>query len=173
MTPEQLRQVMPYAKDRAELYATPLADACQEFSINTPQREAAFIAQVAHESGELLYTREIASGAAYEGRRDLGNLQAGDGVRFKGRGLIQITGRFNYALCASVIGLDLIANPLLLEVLPGATRSAGWYWKRHGLNKLADVDDLTEITRRINGGLTHLDDRRMYWQRARRALEIA
>lgn len=173
MTPEQLRQVMPYARDRADLYAIPLADACQEFGINTPQREAAFIAQVAHESGELLYTREIASGTAYEGRRDLGNVQAGDGPRFKGRGLLQITGRFNYALCGAALELDLTQTPQLLEMIPGCTRSAAWFWKRHGLNKFADVDDIEGITRRINGGLTHIDDRRMYWQRAREAWGIA
>jgi putative chitinase len=172
VTPDQLRELLPFARQRAEYFAGPLELTCKEFEINTRAREAAFLAQIAQESGELRYTRELASGAAYEGRADLGNTQPGDGVRYKGRGLIQVTGRANYAECGKALALDLINCPELLEVLPAAARSAGWFWKSRGLNELADVDDFDRITRRINGGLTHIDERRVYWRRAKRILGI-
>ena len=99
ITGAQLQSIMPFAKARIPSFVAPLNAAMYEFHINSPLRQAAFIAQIAHESGELRYVKEIASGAAYEGRKDLGNTQPGDGMRYKGRGLIQITGRNNYAEC--------------------------------------------------------------------------
>lgn len=168
----QLAAIMPYAGERISAFIQPLNDAMDEAVITTPGRRAAFLAQVAHESGELRYTREIADGTAYELRADLGNTEPGDGPRFKGRGLLQVTGRANYLACGEVLGLDLIANPALLEVPAGACRSAAWFWRTHGLNEAADGDKFGAITRTINGGYKALDERIAYWLRARRVLGI-
>ena len=159
MTPADLLQIMPYAKSRINTFAAPLNAAMMEFNISTKARQASFLAQVGHESGQLRYVRELASGAAYEGRTDLGNTQPGDGVRYRGRGLIQITGRANYQACGVALGVDLIANPELLESPAPACRSAAWFWRSHGLNELADAGDQTKVTRRINGGTNGLADR--------------
>jgi putative chitinase len=172
MNAEQLRAVMPYSAGRVDIFVQPLSAAMQEFGIVTARRQAAFLAQVAHESGELRYTRELASGEAYEGRTDLGNTDPGDGPRFKGRGLLQITGRANYAACAQALDMTLIMNPSLLEVPIGAARSAGWFWRTHGCNELADGDKFGAITKTINGGYTHLDERLAYWLRARKAVGL-
>lgn len=119
-----------------------------------------FLAQIGHESGELRYVRELASGSNYEGRKDLGNTQPGDGVRYKGRGLIQITGRRNYALCGLGLDLPLLENPELLEVPENAAMSAGWFWHNNNLNALADLNLFDKITRRINGGNNGEADRK-------------
>ena len=156
---DQLIKIMPYARSRAAAFLAPLNAAMAEFGITTPARQASFLAQVGHESGQLQYVRELASGAAYEGRKDLGNTMAGDGVRFKGRGVIQITGRANYKACGAALGLDLIAHPELLEQPVNACRSAAWFWKTRGLNELADAGDQVRVTRRINGGTNGLADR--------------
>lgn len=153
-------------------FEEPLRDAMVEFGINTPLREAAFIAQVAHESGEFQYVKELASGAAYEGRAGLGNTQAGDGIRYKGRGLIQITGRANYAACANALSIECLERPELLELPVNACRSAGWFWALHKLNLLADLGDFPRITRSINGGLTHEKEREAYYAKAKRVLGI-
>lgn len=168
----ELLRIMPYAKNRVAAFLAPLNDAMYEFSIDTPKREAHFLAQIAHESGELRYVRELASGEAYEGRKDLGNVETGDGVRFKGRGLIQVTGRANYQKCGDALGLDLLLSPELLEEPANACRSAGWFWKSRGLNELADKGDASSITRRINGGLNGYASRLEYLNRAREVLEI-
>lgn len=162
-----LQRIMPFAGKRAKLYLRSLNEAMREYEISVnAKRESAFLAQIAHESGELRYVRELASGEAYEGRKDLGNTEAGDGVRFKGRGLIQITGRTNYAACGRALGVDLISQPELLERPDFATRSAAWWWKAHGLNQLADNGAFEQITRKINGGTNGLADRQAYFRRA-------
>lgn len=158
------------SQKRLVSFLDPLNDAMHEFDINTPHREAAFIAQVAHESGGFHYVRELASGDAYEHRADLGNLQPGDGRKYRGRGLIQITGRDNYRKCGDALSVDLVANPELLEGAVLACRSAAWYWSDHGLNELADQHDFRKITIRINGGLNGWQDRIQYWERAKVAL---
>ena len=170
MTFDQLKEIMPYAGKRAETFLEPLNAAMAEFEINTPARQAAFLAQIAHESGSLRYVKEIASGAAYEGRKDLGNTEEGDGMRFKGRGLIQITGRANYTQCGAALGLDLLAEPDLLEQTGNACRSAAWFWQTRGLNELADDGEFKLITKRINGGYNGLEDRRAYYTRAKETL---
>jgi len=170
MTLDQLIKIMPYARVRAPAFLAPLNAAMAEFGITTPARQASFLAQVGHESGQLQYVRELASGAAYEGRKDLGNTVASDGVRFKGRGLIQVTGRANYKACGVALGLDLIAHPELLEQTVNACRSAGWFWKTHGLNELADAGDQVRVTRRINGGTNGLADRLALFDVAKRVL---
>jgi putative chitinase len=171
-----LREIMPYAGTRADLFAGPLANAMIEFGIIPPPEQAMFLAQLAHESGSLRYVREIASGAAYEGRADLGNTQPGDGRRYRGRGLIQITGRENYARCSDALYDDwrvLIDAPETLEKLVPACRSAAWFWWDRKLDQLVGKpDELRRITRRINGGYNGLADRRRHWERAKRALGV-
>ena len=159
ITLAQLQRVMPYAHAAAARYVDPLNAAMTEFAINTTQRQAAFLAQIGHESGQFRYVRELASGAAYEGRHDLGNIEPGDGVRFKGRGLIQITGRLNYTGVMMDLDIDCIEHPELLETPVNACRTAGWFWQKHGLNELADAGDFERITRRINGGTNGEADR--------------
>ena len=103
--------------------------------------------------------REYASGKAYEGRRDLGNTQKGDGARFRGRGLIQLTGRANYTAASKALGEPYALDPELVERFPAAAIVSGWFWQTHGLNELADKDDVKAVTRRVNGGLNGLDSR--------------
>ncbi len=167
----QLRRVMPQlSEERAAAMLPHLNRAMREFNINTPERASAFIAQLAHESGQLRYFEELASGRAYEGRRDLGNTQPGDGVRFKGRGPIQLTGRANYEAAGRALGLDLVNNPELAARPDVGFRIAGWYWSTRGLNGLADQGNFSEITRRINGGFNGMADRQQYFAAARSAL---
>jgi len=134
------------------------------------KRVAAFIAQIGHESGQLVYLREIwgptSAQKGYEGRADLGNTVTGDGFKYRGRGLIQVTGRANYAACGEALGLDLINHPELLEQPQHACMSAAWFWATHGLNTLADADKFETITRRINGGLNGQADRLNLWAKA-------
>lgn len=174
MTPADLLAIMPNAGRHADTFCDPLNEAMVEFGINTPERQAAFLAQIAHESGQLLYTREIwgptPAQTHYEGRTDLGNKQAGDGKRFMGRGLIQITGRANYLLCGSSLNLNLIDTPEFLEQPVPACRSAAWFWSAHDLNELADAGDFERITRRINGGLNGQADRLAFWERAQQVI---
>lgn len=141
-----------------------------EFSINTPLRAAAFLAQLAHESGELRYMEEIASGAAYEGRHDLGNTEPGDGVRYKGRGPIQLSGRANYRACGAALGLDLEGDPAQAATPQVGFRIAGWYWQTHFCNELADDGYFKEITRKINGGQAGEASREAYYARAKEVL---
>lgn len=171
MTPVELLKMMPAAPS-ANLFAAPLTAAMMEFAIDTPRRQAAFLAQVCHESGSLRYVREIANGKAYEGRADLGNVHPGDGSRFKGRGLLQVTGRANYMQCGAALGLDLIATPELLETPINACRSAGWFWRSRELNRYADADCFGALTRAINGRYNGLDDRIQHWLRIRRVLGL-
>jgi putative chitinase len=172
MTPAELTAMMPYAATRSLTYAPLLSKAMSEFGIDTPRRQAAFLAQVCHESGSLRYTKEIADGSAYNNRADLGNTQPGDGPRFKGRGLIQITGRSNYRECGLALGLDLLSQPDVLELPEGACRSAAWFWNARDLNQFADTDAFGALTRRINGGYNGIDDRIQHWLRIRRALGL-
>lgn len=169
---DELQRIMPHAKKaRLEIFLGPLNEAMREFDISdTPEREAAFLAQIAHESGETRYVHEIASGEAYEGRKDLGNTEEGDGVRYKGRGLIQITGRANYKECGDALDLPLVEYPALLEEPINACRSAGWFWESRRLNELADKGDFLLITKRINGGTNGYADRLAYWERAKEVL---
>jgi predicted chitinase len=161
-------------KDVADL-AKRMASVMANRQIDTPLRQAHFLAQIGHESGELRFRAEIASGEAYEGRRDLGNTQPGDGPRFKGRGLIQLTGRANYLEYGRAISreTELLANPDLLATDPDlCVDVAGWFWAKRTLNTLADADDLTSITKRINGGLNGLEDRRRLLKRAKSFLSL-
>lgn len=165
ITAEQIAEALACPVERAKKWVDALNAAMARYEINTPVRQAAFLAQVGHESGRLIYVREIWNPAQcpwqakYEGRADLGNTVAGDGVKYKGRGLIQITGRANYKACGDALGIDCLNSPELLEQIGNAAMSAAWFWKTHGLNELADAGDFKAITKRINGGYNGQDDR--------------
>jgi predicted chitinase len=155
-------------------YLTHINNALDEGGINTAARKAAFLAQLAHESGQLRYMKEIASGEAYENRRDLGNIYAGDGKRYKGRGPIQLTGRANYDAAGKALGLDLVNNPELVETPKIGFRTSVWFWNKHKLNDLADQNTpeaFRKITKKINGGYNGWEDRKNYWEKAKKVFE--
>lgn len=174
ITLQQLQAIMPLAGTvKSSLYLAPLNRAMTEFEIDSPLRKAAFLAQVGHESGQLRYVQELASGKAYELRKDLGNNAPGDGVRYKGRGLIQITGKANYIALSLALDIDCIIRPEALEEPENAARSAGWFWtKKAKLNPLADIGDFLTITKRINGGTNGLADREQLYSKAKVVLGI-
>lgn len=182
MTTEQLIAATTAKAAFAQKFLPYIIDTFDRYEINTPIRQLCFLAQVGHESGGLFYTEELASGQAYEGRTSLGNIQPGDGVRFKGRGLIQITGRANYKSIGDNLGIDFITTPTLLggknvtvctdDQLKYAALSAGWFWDSRNLNKIADLIDIQNpidegsnlanfqlLTKKINGGFNGLSDR--------------
>jgi putative chitinase len=167
----------------------PLLETFEKYDISTPKRQAYFIGQCMHESGGFKQLKENLNYSAkglmatwpsrfpdmdtaekyernpekiankvYSGR--MGNTEDGDGAKYIGRGLIQLTGKENYANCGNAIGVDLVANPDLLSTPKYAALSAGWFWNRKGLNALADADDIDTITKRINGGLIGIADRK-------------
>jgi len=151
-------------------YLDALLEACHEFDITHPRREAAFVAQVGHETGGLVWLEELGGESywrRYEGRTDLGNTQKGDGARYHGRGLIQLTGRANYRTVGAQLGLPLEGQPDLAAEVEAGARIAGYFWKSRGCNELADADAFKAITRKINGGLTGLDDRLHRWDKVR------
>jgi len=168
---EKLRGIMPRATSKnIATYFPHLVISMKKRGITTPLRQAHFLAQIAHESASFRYTEEIASGAAYEGRKDLGNTESGDGTRFKGRGLIQLTGRTNYKSYGKSIGADLLSGKAHLTIASDPARAvdvACWFWEAKNLNKLADADDVRAVTRRINGGYNGLEDRKRYLKRAK------
>lgn len=174
MTTNQLTAICGSEK-RAEVFADYLTQAMSQYEINTIPRQAMFLGQIMHESGGLRWVRELASGKAYEGRKDLGNIYPGDGERFRGRGLIMITGRRNYSLASLALFDDyrLLTSPDLLAAPNLASRSAAWWWYSHGLNRLADEGKFKTITRRINGGLNGLEDRETYYQKALEILQFS
>lgn len=180
LTSAQLQQLFPNARTQAGVFISALNTAMTHRNINTPKRIAAFLAQVGHESGQLQYVRELGSDQ-YLSKYDTGSLAArlgntpqadGDGQKYRGRGLIQITGRDNYRTCSlGLFGDDrLLFIPELLEKPQWAAESAAWFWEQKGLNELADRDQFNSITRRINGGLNGLEDRLQLWVRARALL---
>ncbi|MBI4904878.1 MAG: chitinase [Acidobacteria bacterium] len=171
LTREKFRIIMyPASAQLIDRFFSHFAAALTANSINTALRQAHFLGQLGHESGNLRYTEEIASGSDYEGRVDLGNTQKGDGVRFKGRGLIQITGRSNYAAYGKVRGKDYITEPnnKILATDPAvAVDCSGWYWSDRGINAVADRDDIKAVTKIINGGTNGLEDRTQRTKRAK------
>lgn len=184
MSPEQLHLLAIDPK-----WYTPLVYTMEKYGINTPKRQAAFIGQCAHESNnfrsleeDLHYSAnalmrvwpsrfpdhdvaekyanqpEKIANKVYSGR--LGNNEEGDGWKYHGRGLIQLTGKDNYKACGEALGQPLLDNPELVLQPEIATMSAGWFWNKKGLNSLADAGDFDTMTKRINGGLNGLDDRK-------------
>ncbi|MDY7581300.1 glycoside hydrolase family 19 protein [Pseudomonas sp. CCI3.1] len=174
ITAQQLLLILPNAGQVAGVFVPVLNTAMNRYQIVGTKRVAAFIAQIGHESGQLKYVKEIwgptAAQARYEGRKDLGNTVAGDGSKYRGRGLIQITGRANYMACGEALDLDLIKKPELLEKPQHACKSAAWFWATKGLNTLAEADQFDKITRRINGGQNGAADRQALYARALKVL---
>lgn len=203
MTPSKLASAANISPELAAKWAAPLTAAMEKFSINTPKRQAQFIAQIAHESGgfqrlteNLNYSaqglastwpgrfstgtgpnelaREIArnpekiANAAYGLR--MGNNAQGDGWKYRGRGLIQLTGKANYQSAAAAIGAPLVEQPELVAEPAMAAMTAAWFWNKNGLNALADSGDTRMVTKRINGGTTGLDDRLARYARAEKVL---
>ena len=180
LTDPQLQQIMPnLAQAKRALYLPTLNQAMAACGVNTLLRVAAFAAQLAHESGEFRWMEEIwgptAAQLGYEPptakAARLGNTQPGDGKRFKGRGPIQITGRFNYKKYGDLLGADLTASPERAAAPDVAFLTAGLFWKTNGLNELADAQQFVTITRRINGGENGLADRQKYYERAKAVLQ--
>ena len=147
-----------------------LAPTLDRYEINTRLRIAHFMGQVTHECAGFRTTEEFASGAAYEGRTDLGNSQRGDGKRYKGRGLIQLTGRHNYKAIGRVLDIALEDDPDLAAEPVISLKIACEYWKKRNINLSADRDDLIKATKLVNGGLNGLNDRRKYLQKAKISL---
>lgn len=171
LTLEKLIACMPYSGDRAPIFLECLNTAMTEFSIDSLLRQAMFLAQIAHESGSLRYTRELADGSDYEGRKDLGNTVVGDGKKFRGRGLLQVTGRTNTLACLAALNRKL-EDLEYMETPMGASRSAAWFWYTRGLNMPADQGLFWTVSKKINGGTIGLDDRISHYVRIRRALGI-
>ena len=177
----------------------PINETFAKYEINTPARQACFIGQCAHESGNFKVLEEnlhykaeslmkvwpsrfpdldtaskyannpqLIANKVYSGR--MGNVEDGDGWKYHGRGLIQLTGRDNYANCGLGLGVDLLGNPDLLATVEYACLSAGWFWNKKGLNDLADTGDYETMTKRINGGLIGLDDRKAKIAKAKEIL---
>lgn len=176
ITPDLLQAAVGCTAERADRFAAHLDAACEHYSINTHARLSAFLAQIGHESGSFTWVREVATGDAYEGRKNLGNVQPGDGPRYKGRGLIQCTGRANYRAMANELrrfgAPDFEAEPEAMEQPQWAAWSAAAWWGTHGCNELADVGTFEALTKRINGGTNGLEDREQRHARAQIALGI-
>jgi len=182
ITKDQLRRGLGITAERADYWDDWLNEAMSLYGINTKKRIAAFLAQVGHESGRLKYTSEIwgptATQRRYEGRKDLGNIYPGDGSRFRGHGLIQTTGRFNHRRVTQrlrarfpALGVpDFEAEPTKLTLPRWAALSAADYWDMIDGNQMADTDQFTLLTRRINGGTNGLADRRSLWASMRKVM---
>ena len=180
ITQQQLLQILPDARKQAGVFASALTLAMDKYQINTRLRMAAFIAQVGHESGQFRYVREL-GGDQYLSKYDTGALAKrlgntpeadGDGQKYRGRGLIQITGRDNYLACSKALFGDdrLLRTPELLEQAEWACKSAAWFWNSRSLNALADKGDFQGITRRVNGGLNGLAERETFYKAALKVL---
>jgi putative chitinase len=199
VTLDQLKAIMPLTK-RADEFVGPLNAAMAFIEVNTPLRQAMFLAQVAHESTQLnrlvenlnysaagllatfpkyfdkaaakAYERqpEKIANRAYASRLGNGKEPSGDGWKYRGRGLIQVTGKANYKDCADTLNMDLVNSPAMLEMAEFAAQSAAWFWRKHSLNKLADSGDLVTCTERINGGQNGLDAREVFYEHAKAVL---
>jgi len=174
ITPQDLVQITGARINRAKIFAPLINSEAPQFDINTKERMTAFIAQVGHESGGFRWLTELwgptDAQKRYEGRVDLGNLVPGDGFRYRGRGLIQITGRSNYQKLSDALATDFIQNPNKLADPLMAVRSAMWFWQSHWLNESADRGDFRTCTRIINGGFNGYTERLAMFQKAQRLL---
>jgi putative chitinase len=172
MTPADLSRCTGARIDRAQRFLPYIEAAMQEYGIDTPARQAAFLAQIGHESGGLHFLVELWGPSIQQrgyGNR-MGNAGPEEGFKFRGRGLIQLTGKNNYTEASAALGVDLIAEPERLGEPDLACRSAGWFWKSHGLNELADAGDFERVTKRINGGLNGYPERLALYGKAQEVL---
>jgi putative chitinase len=171
ITRDQIKKIAPNSKDEI---VGPLVGYLNmhmpKYGVNNYLRVCHFLAQAAHEAASFRTLEEYASGSAYEGRRDLGNTQRGDGVRYKGRGIFQLTGRANYKRIGDLIGLDLENNPELAESPEVSVLTALEYWKTRGLSGWADKDNVAMITKLINGGYNGFEDRKKYLAKAKEVI---
>jgi putative chitinase len=173
ITEEEIRRLCPHAARWIVDGIVEHQDLLRHAAIDTPLRLCHFLAQLCTESDHLKVTREYASGAAYEGRRDLGNTQLGDGRRYRGRGLIQTTGRANYAEALREIAKlgiacpDFEADPERMEEFPWALLGGVVYWNKRNINRHADRDDVMAVTKAVNGGLNGFDYRQTYLAKAK------
>lgn len=187
---------------QAEKWLNPLIATCEQFDINTPERIAGFLSQIAHESAGFSATREnlnysaealcrvwpsrfnaencqdyarnpekIAN-KAYSSRMGNGDEASGEGWKFSGKGLIQLTGKDNFTRFANAVGIDVIENPDLVAEPELAALSAGWFWSTNGLNALADARDVVGMTKKINGGTHGLDDRQAKYAAVLASMEV-
>jgi putative chitinase len=171
ITKEMLKKIAPYSKDAIiSALVEPLNEHLPKYGVNTHLRVTHFLAQAAHETAGFKTFEEFASGQAYEGRKDLGNTQPGDGKKYKGRGIFQLTGRANYKTFGKKIGKDLEGNPMLAGDAETSVLIALEYWNNRKLSPLADKDDVTAITKKINGGLNGFEDRKKYLVKAKKII---
>lgn len=171
ITKEMIKAISPNSKDTIVVpMVKHLNVYLPQYGVNNYLRIVHFLAQAAHESAGFRTLEEYADGSAYEGRKNLGNTQPGDGKRYKGRGIFQLTGRANYRDMSVKLGRDLENNPILAKDPEVSVLTALEYWKSRGLNTFADQDNLITITKRINGGLNGLDSRKIFLARAKNAV---
>lgn len=182
ITADDLRRLTPHGDSSILAGLAPvLAEVLPSYGITTPRRVSHFLAQAAHETDGFNTLVEYGSENYFNKRygpqtdvgKTLGNTQPGDGARFRGRGIFQCTGRFNYAKYGKLIGVDLVANPKQAATVPNSVRIACEYWKAKGLNALADADNIEAITRKINGGTNGLKDRKAYLEKARAIIGVS
>ena len=168
ITKEMLRKLAPTAKEDIITHlAQHLDEQLAKYGIDSYLRVCHFLAQAAHESASFRTLEEYASGAAYEGRKDLGNVQPGDGKRYKGRGIFQLTGRANYRVMGQKLGVDLEGKPELASDPMISIKTACEYWNSRKLSIYADLDDVRTITKKINGGYNGFEDRKQYLQKVK------
>ena len=195
LTLDQLAQLIP-GNPYVDHWHHALSEALPDYDINTPPRIAAFVAQCAHESGnftaikenlnyraetlskvwprlfpadvaaQYAHNQEAIANRAYANRMGNGDESSGDGFRFCGRGLIQLTGKSNYQAFADSVQMDINDVPEYLATFEGAVQSACWFWENNKLNSWADQGDIEKITRIINGGTLGLEDRTARYQHA-------
>ena len=176
ITKQQLLRAVPTLNlKRVDEFVASFNQWAIPFGINNKERIVHYLAQVFHESGELHYVEEIASGQQYEGRKDLGNIHTGDGKLFKGRGYIQLTGRSNYEAFnkCDLITQDVVTKPELVSEFPLNQMASMWFWEKNKLNELADKDDggkkgqdvVKAITQKVNGGYNGLNRRQLYYRK--------
>lgn len=201
ITAQQLQEIFHAKADDAKALVDPLNAAMKEFGIDTPKRQAMFLAQCAHESGNFSritenlnyraetllkvfpkYFKTLTEAQSFEkkpekianrvygGRMGNGAEATGEGYKYRGRGLIQLTGKDNYTACGKDLKVDLHTKPDYLLTAEGAARSAAWFWGKNGLNKFADAGDITGCTKRINGGTIGLEDRKKHYELALKKL---
>lgn len=195
LTLEILQECLPKAKvAKLEEFLEGFNETFDTFDMTTPERQAMFLAQTAHESGNFNFTEEnlnykaasltkvwpkkfpadIAAqyggnaqkiaNRAYGGRMGNGDEASGDGFKYRGRGIIQLTGKDNYRACGDALGVDLLSEPELVAKNPYAVLSAGWFWETRKLNQWCDKGDILTVTKRINGGTIGLEDRKHHYE---------